>query len=137
MTAEEIAACWTPAKKAVVLALDGSWQLAPCEGFFTMPNGRNASVADGTNGDSTANKAEFADHNLTTDYPHLRKVGRYLFYAPCAFGLGTSLGVALLAVGVARDLAVPTGNLAAFFAFLALRDIEKNAFIRARKGMDA
>lgn len=33
MTAEEIAACWTPAKKAVVLALDGSWQLAPYCGW--------------------------------------------------------------------------------------------------------
>lgn len=71
------------------------------------------------------------------EYPHLRKVGRYLFYAPCALGFGLLAGVTLLALGIARDLAMPLGNLCAFFAFLALRDIEKNAFIRARKGMDA
>lgn len=116
-----------------------------------MSNDRNASLADGTNPDSSANKAEFADHILTTpfeqktaseaitadDLPEIRKVGRYLLYAPCALGFGILVGVTLLAIGLARDMALPLGNLCAFFAFLALRDIEKDAFVRARKGMRA
>lgn len=65
------------------------------------------------------------------EYPHLRKVGRYAFYAPCALGLGLLIGVGLMFAGINRDWATSAGNLCAFIAFLALRDIEKNAEKRA------
>jgi len=66
------------------------------------------------------------------EYPHIRKVGRYLFYVPCALGFGSLIGVALIKFGVLRDIAIPMANICSFAAFLALRDIEKNAEKRAR-----
>jgi len=66
------------------------------------------------------------------EHSHIRKVGRYAFYTPCALGFAILVAILLGNVGFsdrwARETVVPVF----FVAFLVLRDLEKNAEIRAR-----
>jgi len=62
---------------------------------------------------------------------HIRKVGRYLFYAPCALGLAVLVAAVVAVMGIAPDTAKEVIFPVFFVAFLALRDIEKNAEARA------
>lgn len=66
---------------------------------------------------------------MSEDYPHIRKVGRYVFFALCAYGLS------FLAYAVCLKLDAPDfvrehgTNIVLFVSFLALRDMDKNARI--------
>lgn len=64
-------------------------------------------------------------------FPHIRKVGRYAFYLPCAFGLGILVAALLHAAGISHDFAREAVFPVCLVAFLALRDLEKNAEARA------
>lgn len=67
-----------------------------------------------------------------TDYPHIRKTGRYLFYAVCAIGAGVMASL-VMAVFFARDVAIQMVGPVSIAAFIALRDLEKNAEARGRE----
>lgn len=66
------------------------------------------------------------------EYPLTRKVGRYGFYLICACSVAM-IGTALIArTGVSDDFARSLVTPISIIIFIALRDIEKNAFKRAR-----
>lgn len=67
------------------------------------------------------------------ELPNLRRVGRYAFYAPCAFGFAI-LAAALLisAFGMKKEWVRQAIGPVFVVAFLALRDLEKNAEARGR-----
>lgn len=67
-----------------------------------------------------------------SEYPHIRKTGRYLFYAVCAIGAGVIVSLATAAF-FARDVAIQIVGPVSIAAFIALRDLEKNAEARGRK----
>jgi hypothetical protein len=77
--------------------------------------------------------------------PNVRKVGRYTFFAACAFGLGVTVGLPFLALGVAKDTVHGIANISAIASFLALRDMSKQwdavlcqraAALRAKESSD-
>jgi len=72
---------------------------------------------------------------IAVTIPHLRQVGRYLFYMPCAFGLALLVTITLIEIGVNREWAKEAIMPVALAAFLALRDLEKNAEARARAAL--
>ena len=59
------------------------------------------------------------------DMPHLRKVGRYLFFWLCAFSTGMTVYVMLRFAGFSREVASPTNTATMFAVFLVLRDMSK------------
>lgn len=62
-----------------------------------------------------------------SDIPHIRKLGRYLFYFPCALGFGLLLSISAHLAGVSEEVSKSLFMPLFFVAFLTLRDIEKNA----------
>jgi len=63
--------------------------------------------------------------NAGEEYPHIRKVGRYLFFGMCAVGIALEAYCAARWTPLDKDLAATVANIAGFVAFLALRDMSK------------
>lgn len=61
------------------------------------------------------------------EVPYIRKVGRYLFFAVCAFGCSLIGYAAGMRFGFNADVARMLGTAAMLASFLALRDMDKNA----------
>lgn len=57
------------------------------------------------------------------ELPDIRKVGRYLFFALCAYGIGMVSYAAVRGLGLSRDAGILAASVAEVAAFLALRDM--------------
>lgn len=68
---------------------------------------------------------------MSDELPHVRKVGRYLFYGLCSFGFSLLFHAVCRKTGLPNWLTEYIGTAAMFIAFMALRDMEKNADARA------
>ena len=71
-----------------------------------------------------------------TDYPHTRKLGRYLFYFPCAMGFGFLVAFTALSLGMPEKFSKQLIFPLFVVAFLSLRDLEKNAELRGYQSRD-
>lgn len=60
------------------------------------------------------------------EVPNVRKVGRYAFFAACAWGIAlTAATVVAKGLGGNHDVVAMSGSLAGIIAFLTLRDMSK------------
>lgn len=66
-----------------------------------------------------------ADKIGNAGLPNVRKIGRYAFFAPCAFGFGAIIAVLTIKLGIDRDVANTIASVVTVAAFLALRDMSK------------
>jgi hypothetical protein len=57
--------------------------------------------------------------------PHTRKVGRYLFFAVCAFGVSVLAWGLCREIGFAKEICRVVADVTALACFLALRDMLK------------
>lgn len=60
-----------------------------------------------------------------SDYPHLHRVGAYVFFAVCAFANSVLAGVLLHHTWLNDDVQSVVRSLVAMATFLALRDMTK------------
>lgn len=69
------------------------------------------------------------------EIPNVRKVGRYAFFAVCAFGVSVVAGVPLILCGASREIVHQAASLVGIVSFLALRDMSKqwDAALYARR----
>jgi len=65
------------------------------------------------------------------EYPYIRKTSRYLFYAICSIGFSIIVTLPASAF-IARDVIMQLIGPISIAAFLALRDLEKNAEARGK-----
>lgn len=65
-----------------------------------------------------------------TEIPHIRKLGRYLFYFPCALGFGFLTAFTGHIIGLPEEFSKQLIFPLFLVAFLSLRDLEKNAELR-------
>lgn len=62
-----------------------------------------------------------------SEYPHIQKTGRYLFFAVCAFGLSLVVYALVKTIGFADEVQLAASNISGLASFLALRDMDKAA----------
>lgn len=60
-----------------------------------------------------------------TEFPHVMKVGRYIFFAWLAFGAALTIATFLHIIGVPKDFSGDLIAPASFIVFLLLRDMAR------------
>lgn len=75
-------------------------------------------------------RARRGNQSVSDDYPHIRKVGRYVFFALCAFSMSILVYAIFRKLGAADFVCDHGANIVMFVCFLALRDMDKNARLK-------